>query len=73
MSRIQNLFRLLKSNGGSENPKFFPGLIFPKLYEFFLAENMPILTSMDMLHLCILFKKSPCRGCGQKNDKLIQT
>jgi len=50
MSRIQNLSRLLKSDGGFGNPEFFHGPIFPKLYEFLLAENMPILTSMDMLH-----------------------
>jgi hypothetical protein len=50
MSRIQNLSHLLKSDGGSGNPKFFPGSIFPKLYESLLAENMPILTTVDMLH-----------------------
>jgi hypothetical protein len=50
MSRIQNLSRLLKSDDGSGNPEFFPGLIFPKLYESLLAKNMSILTSMDMLH-----------------------
>jgi len=62
MSRIQNLSHLVKLDGGFGNPKFFPGLIFTKLYESLLAENMSLLTSMDMLHYCIFLKKSPCHG-----------